>query len=81
MYACSPDEMHERVKKKKTPFPVIIPAVLESYVPGDDEFCVRSSQVSSPSVYYVPYIYTRALFAVLAWRFVSINCVSGSVCH
>lgn len=68
MYACSPDEMHERgeKKKKQTPFPVIIPAVLESYVPGDDEFCMRSSQVSSPSVYYVPYIYTHALFAVLA---------------
>lgn len=58
MYACSPEEMHER--GKKNPFPVIIPAVLESYVLEDDEFCMCSSQVSSASVYCVPYIHTHA---------------------
>lgn len=58
--ACSPEEMHER--GKKNPFPVIITAVLESYVLGDDEFCLCSSRVCSASVYYVPY----TLLAVLA---------------
>lgn len=49
------------------PFPVIIPAVLESYVLGDDEFCMCLSQVSSASVYYMPYIHTHArLLAVPA---------------
>lgn len=48
-----------RERGKKNPFPVIIPAVLESYVLEDDEFCMCSSQVSSASVYCVPYIHTH----------------------
>lgn len=74
MYACSPEEMH----KRKIAFPVIIRAVLESYGPRDDEFCMCSSQVSTPPVYCMPYIH--ALSAVPAGRHLTVETTQICLC-